>query len=217
MNQPFAVRDRIQSLGEEIANSITHGIGLLAAIIAAPLLILAAVQRGDTSSLIGAIIFASTMVLMYLASTVYHALPNNRAKEIFRLLDHGAIYLLIAGTYTPFTLGVLYGAWGFTLLGLEWTLAIVGFVLKVFGKIRHPKLSTGIYLAMGWLALIAIRPFWQRMPLWGAFWLLAGGLAYTMGVGFFAAKRLRYAHSIWHLFVIAGTACHAIAVFAYAG
>ena len=216
MREAPALRDRTESRGEEIANSVSHGIGLLAALAAAPVLVLAAVQRGGAAGIVGASVFGATMVLLYLASTVYHALPGKRAKRVFRILDHGAIYLLIAGTYTPFTLGVLRGTWGWTLFGLVWSLAVVGVVLKAVGGLRHRVLSTGLYLAMGWLVLIAARPLWLRVPPWGLFWLLAGGIAYTAGVAFFAARQVRYSHFVWHLFVLAGTACHFIAVLLYA-
>jgi hemolysin III len=211
---PF--RDRAQTLGEEIANSISHGIGLLAGVAATPLLVLSAARDGGLATVVGASVFATTIVLLYSASTLYHALPPNRAKRVFRALDHGAIFLLIAGTYTPFALGILRGAWGWTLLSLVWTLALVGIVLKAIGALRNPTLSTTLYLVMGWLALIVVRPVWLRMPAAGLVWLLAGGLAYTTGVAFFTAPRLRYSHFIWHLFVLAGTACHFCAVLWYA-
>jgi hemolysin III len=206
----------MQSLGEEIANSVSHGVGLLAAVTAVPFLVVAAVERGDAAGIVGASIFAATMVLLYLASTLYHALPDNRAKHVFRVFDHAAIYLLIAGTYTPFTLGVLRGAWGWTLFGLVWGLALIGVIVKAVGGVRQLRVSTGLYLVMGWLILIAAKPLWLRMPSWGLFWLFAGGMAYTVGVAFFRAERVRYAHFIWHLFVLAGTACHFIAVIRYA-
>ena len=208
--------ERVQSLGEEIANSVSHGVGLLAALIAAPVLVLDAMQRGGAATVLGATVFATTMVLLYLASTLYHALPQNKAKRVFYALDHGAIFLLIAGTYTPFTLGVLRGTWGWTLLGLVWSLAIAGVILKAVGRLRYPVLSTCLYLGMGWLVLIAVRPLWLHVPLAGLLWLLAGGIAYTAGVAFFAAPRLRYSHFVWHLFVLAGTACHFFAVLWYA-
>ncbi|MCK5495318.1 MAG: hemolysin III family protein, partial [Hyphomicrobiaceae bacterium] len=137
--------------------------------------------------------------------------------RVFQVLDHSAIFLLIAGTYTPFTLGVLKGAWGWTLFGLVWGIAVLGVVLKSVRGARHQRLSAILYLAMGWLIVIAVKPLWLNMPFWGLFWLLAGGVAYTAGVGFYAAGRIRYSHFIWHLFVIAGTACHFIAVLRYAG
>lgn len=178
------------------------------------MLVVTAVRHG-AAAVVGATIFGVTMILLYFTSTLYHALVPNRAKRVFQILDHGAIYLLIAGTYTPFTLGVLRGPWGWTLFGLIWTLAIAGVVLKSVGGVHHPRLSTGLYVAMGWLILIAAKPLWQAMPAWGLFWLAAGGLAYTAGVGFYAAKA-RYAHFVWHLFVLAGTGCHFIAVLRYA-
>ncbi|MEK6611865.1 MAG: hemolysin III family protein [Gemmatimonadota bacterium] len=206
---------RRQSLGEEIANSISHGIGLVAALFAFPVLVLGAMQHGATA-VVGASVFAATMSLLYLTSTIYHALPENRAKRVFQILDHGAIYLLIAGTYTPFTLGVLRGTWGWTLFGMIWGLAIFGVVVKSRGGIRYRRLSTALYLAMGWLVVIAAKPLLLHVPGWGLFWLAAGGVAYTAGVGFYVARQLRYAHFIWHLFVLTGTACHFVAVLNYA-
>jgi len=216
MNRAPASRDRTPSLGEEIANSVSHGVGLLAAVAAAPVLVLSAVRHGGAARIAGASVFAAAMVLLYLASTLYHALPRNRAKRVFQLLDHAAIYVMIAGTYTPFTLGVLRGTWGWTLFGIVWGLALGGVVLTVAGGVRYPKLRTSLYLAMGWLILVAVKPLGLRMPSEGLFWLLAGGIAYTGGVAFYAAKRVRYCHFVWHLFVIAGTACHFIAVLRFA-
>jgi hemolysin III len=206
-------RERVQSRGEEFANSLSHGLGLVAAIVATPFLIRQAVRQGDTRFIVGASIFAATMVLLYLASTLYHALPAGRAKRVFRMIEHSAIFLLIAGTYTPFTLGVLRGAWGWTLLGLVWGLAVAGVLLKALNRMAHPILSTGLYLLMGWLIVIAIQPLSARVPTSGLLWLVAGGLAYTLGVIFFALdSRLRYGHFIWHLFVMTGTTCHYFAV-----
>ncbi len=195
---------------------MSHGVGLAAAVAATPILIIEAVRRGGATGAIGASIFASTVALLYLTSVLYHALPQNRAKQVLQLLDHGAIFLLIAGTYTPFMLGVLRGAWGWSILGLVWSLALAGVILKAFSGLRHPRLSLGLYLGMGWLMLIAVKPLWLLMPAAGLLWLLAGGLFYTAGVGFYAAHRLRYSHFVWHLFVLAGTACHFIAVLRYA-
>ena len=209
-----AVRQRAQSRGEEIANSISHGTGFVAALIALPVLVRGAVPHGP-AAVVGAGVFAATMALLYLTSTLYHALAPTRAKRVFQILDHGAIYLLIAGTYTPFTLGVLRGPWGWTLFGCIWALAVAGIVLKSVGGVRYPRLSTGLYVVMGWLVLAAAKPVWHAMPGWGLFWLAAGGVAYTAGVGFYAASRMRYAHFVWHLFVLAGTACHFIAVLRY--
>lgn len=207
--------ERPQSLGEEIANSVSHGIGLLAALIAVPILISAALERADPAGIVGASVFAITMVLLYVSSTVFHALPPNRAKRIFQILDHSAIYLLIAGTYTPFTFGVLHGAWGWTLFGLVWVMALAGTVFKILGGVRYTTFSTWVYLAMGWLVLIAIEPVWTLVPKWGLFWLFAGGIAYTAGAVFFMAERIRYFHFVWHLFVVMGTACHFVAVLWY--
>jgi len=212
----FKLRERVQSLGEEIANSVSHGVGALAAIVAAAILINSAAQRGQVLEIVGASVFATTMVLVYLASTLYHALAKSRAKRVFRILDHGAIYLMIAGTYTPFTLGVLRGAWGWTLLAIVWSLAIVGVVFAAVSRVRHPTLSTLIYLGMGWLFVVGVKPLWANMAPWGLFWLAAGGIAYTVGIVFFAADRLRYGHFVWHLFVMTGTACNYIAVLLYA-
>jgi len=216
MIEATASRGHAQSPGEELANSVSHGVGLLAAIAATPVLLLSAIRHGDAARIAGAGVFAAAMVLLYLASTLYHALPGNRAKRVFQVLDHAAIFLMIAGTYTPFTLGVLRGAWGWTLFGLVWGLALAGIVLTAAGGVRYPKLTTSLYLGMGWLILVAVKPLWLRMPPEGLFWLLAGGIAYTVGVVFYAAKRLRYGHFVWHLFVIAGTACHFNAVLRFA-
>jgi hemolysin III len=210
-----AVQPRTQTLGEEIANSISHGTGFLAALIALPVLVTDARLDG-AAAIVGATVFAATAAFLYLTSTLYHALAPNRAKRVFQILDHGAIYLLIAGTYTPFTLGVLRGPWGWTLFGCIWALAVVGIILKAVWGVRYPRLSTALYVVMGWLVLVAAKPLWHAMPGWGLFWLVAGGVAYTAGVGFYAAHRIPYAHFIWHLCVLAGTACHFIAVLRYA-
>jgi hemolysin III len=209
--------DRLQSFGEEIANSVSHGVGLLASLAAIPLLVAATIRRGGLFDVVGASVFAATIVLLYSASTLYHALPNNKGKRVFRILDHGAVFLLIAGTYTPFTLGALRGPWGWTLLGLVWSLAVFGIALTALARFRYPRLSTGVYLGMGWLMVIAIKPLWLGVPLTGVLWLLAGGVAYTAGVVFLTAKRMRYSHFVWHLFVLAGSTCHFIAVYLYAG
>ena len=205
---------RTQSSGEEIANTVSHGLGFLAAVTTITILVIAALNDG-AAAVVGAAIFGVTTALLYLASTLYHALAPNRAKRVFRIIDHAAIYLLIAGTYTPFTLGVLRGPWGWTLFGLVWGLAVIGIFLKAVRGIRYPRLSTIVYLAMGWLVLIAIEPVWTLVPKWGLFWLFAGGIAYTAGAMFFMAERIRYFHFVWHLFVVMGTACHFVAVLWY--
>lgn len=208
--------ERAQSLGEEIANSASHGLGLLAALAAFPVLVALAARGGSAAQVVGASVFATTAVLLYLASTLFHAVRAPRAKRVLQILDHSAIYLLIAGTYTPFTLGVLRGPWGWTLFGLVWGFAAVGTMTKAIGGVRCNGLSTAVYLAMGWLILIAADPAWHLVPKWGLAWLLAGGVAYTAGAAFFLAERIRYFHFVWHLFVVVGTACHFVAVLRYA-
>jgi hemolysin III len=216
MSDTVSTTNREPSLGEEIANSVSHGVGFFLALVATPFLVVAAARRGDSAAIVGASVFAATTAVLYLASTLYHALPKNKAKQIFRVIDHSAIFLLIAGTYTPFTLGVLRGTWGWTLFGLVWSLAILGIVLKSVGGIGYPRLSTALYVGMGWLALIAIRPLWVHVPVEGWLWLIAGGLAYTSGIAFYAAERVRYGHFVWHVFVLMGTVCHFFAVLWYA-
>lgn len=208
---------REQSHAEELANSLSHAVGLLAALVGAPILIVQATRTGDSSFTVGVSIFAATTFLVYLASTLYHALPVGKAKRLFRVLDHSSIFLLIAGTYAPFTLGVLRGAWGWTIFGLVWSLAVAGVALNAVGKLSNPILSTGFYLLMGWLVVIAVDPMVTKIPVSGLLWLLAGGLFYTAGVALYATdSRLQYGHFLWHLFVMAGTACHYFAVLWYA-
>lgn len=209
---------RRQSPGEEIANSISHGAGLVGAIVGTPFLIVAAAGRGDAGFIVGASVFCAAMILLYSASTVYHALPRGRVKRLFLVLDHSAIFLLIAGTYTPFTLGVLRDTAGWPLFGAVWVLAIAGMTLKALGRAKHPVVSTGLYLVMGWLVLLAAKPLIDAIPLPGLLWLLAGGLSYSLGIVFFVTDaRLRYGHMVWHAFVVGGTACHYFAVLWYAG
>jgi hemolysin III len=204
------------SFSEEVANGISHGIGLLLAIAAVPVLVLAATKAGSAHSLVGVSVFGGTMVLLYLASTLYHSLTHEAAKQLFRLFDHAAIFLLIAGTYTPFALGVLRGPWGWSLLATVWTLAFAGITLKIKKRTRHSRISIVLYVIMGWLAVVAVKPMVMLIPVPGILLILAGGLAYTGGLAFFAAQRIRYNHFIWHLFVIAGTTCHFFAVLWYA-
>jgi hemolysin III len=203
------------SLAEEIANSLTHGAGLVASLVGLPVLVIAAAGRGDAAQVVGCSVFATSLIALYTASTIYHSLPVSRAKEIFRVLDHAAIYLLIAGTYTPFTLGVLRGAWGWTLFGLVWSLAALGIVSKVLLGFRYPRASALLCVVMGWLAVVAIQPVATRVPAAGLGWLVGGGLLYTGGIAFYAWERQRYSHVVWHLFVLAGSVCHFFAVLWY--
>jgi hemolysin III len=211
-----AASNRGQSLGEEVANSISHGLGLVAAIVGTPFLILSAIDYADMSFLVGVSIFSATMIVLYLASTVYHAMPQGKAKYVFQVIDHSAVYLLIAGTYTPFMLGVLEGVWGWSLLVAVWTLAMVGVGLKAFGKASHPAVSTTLYVILGWLILIAIKPLVALMETNGLLLLVLGGVLYTLGVVFFVIdSRLRYGHLVWHLFVVGGTVSHYFSIFYY--
>ena len=201
---------------EEVANSISHGLGLLLALAAVPILVLAAIKAGSAHFIVGVSVFGGTVVLLYLASTLYHSLTHDAAKQLFRLFDHSAIFLLIAGTYTPFSLGVLRGPWGWSLLAIVWSLAIAGITLKISKRTRHSRISIVLYVIMGWLAIVAVKPMVMLIPVPGIALILAGGLAYTGGLAFFAAQRIRYNHFIWHLCVIAGTTCHFFAVLWYA-
>jgi hemolysin III len=208
---------RVQSQGEEIANSISHGAGLAGALVGTPFLVMHALRHGDAEFIVGISVFSASMILLYLASTLYHAWPIGKAKRCLRIIEHSAIFILIAGTYTPLTLGILRGALGWTLFGLIWGLALTGVVLKAFYKTAHPILSTCLYLLMGWLIVIALKPLFDRMPSAGLHLLITGGLSYTAGVAFFATdSRVPYGHLIWHLFVIAGTTCHYFLVLWYA-
>jgi len=217
MQSSLTTYKREQSGGEETANAISHGIGLIGALIGTPFLITQAVRQGETAFVVGTSIFCATMIILYLGSTLYHALPAGKAKRIFRRIEHSAIYLLIAGTYTPFTFGVLKGSWGWTLFGIVWGLAVFGIALKIFQKKHHLILSTVLYLLMGWVIVIAIEPLLANLPTAGLIWLVAGGLSYTVGVVFFATdSKLQYGHFIWHLFVLAGTTCHYFAILWYA-
>jgi hemolysin III len=211
------LREREQTPGEEIANSVSHGIAAVVAVVAAIALIVAVVPEGDARRIVGASIFAGSMVFLYLCSTLYHALRPPRAKRVFKILDHSAILLLIAGTYTPFTLGVLRDSGGAWLLALVWTLAVGGVIFTAVTRVRYPTIFTLMVLAMGWTLLVAIKPLWEHMAPWGLFWMGAGGLAYTGGLVFFSVDRLRFGHLAWHVCVILGTGCHYVAVLRYAG
>lgn len=205
-------------IGEAIANSVTHGLGFLASLIALPVLVVAAANRGDTAQLTGSIIFGTSLVLLYGASTVYHSFAHSNARRVLRLIDHSAIYFLIAGSYTPFALGALRGVLGNTLLIAVWAMALGGVVLKSWRGFGKPWLSTALYIGMGWISVLAIKPLITHVGAAGVWWLVAGGLCYTGGVVFYATdKKLRYGHAVWHLFVLAGSTCHFFAVLWHSG
>jgi hemolysin III len=203
-----------QSTGEEIANSVTHGIGAVLSVAGLVFMVVMAALHGTAWHIVGCAVYGASLVLLYVCSTLYHALPGRRSKRVFQILDHAAIYVLIAGTYTPFTLVTLRGPWGWTLFGLVWTLAVAGTVFKCLFIDRLRILSAAVYISMGWCVVIALHPLLRALPWAGFLWLLAGGLSYTAGVVFFAWKR-KYAHAIWHVFVLAGSVCHYCAVYLF--
>ena len=203
--------------GEEIAHSTTHGVGAAFAVVGLVLLILRAADVGDARMVVSFTVFGASMVLLYTASCLYHALIPRRARRVFQILDHSFIYVLIAGTYTPFLLVSLRGAWGWSMFGVVWGLALAGAVFKVFFTGRFRLLSTLLYLGMGWLSVISIKPMLANVPAAGLWWLLGGGLFYSLGTVFYMWKRLPYHHAVWHLFVMAGTGCHFWAVYRYVG
>jgi len=205
---------RPPTLGEEIANSITHGIGAAFSIAGLVAIVVAAALRRPAWQTVACAIYGTSLVLLYTSSTIYHALANNRAKRVFKILDHSSIYVLIAGTYTPITLITLRGPWGWTLFGVVWGLCVCGVVFKSWWIGRLKGASTVVYLLMGWCVVFAIRPLLAALPWTGFVWLLAGGLCYTAGVAFYVSSS-RFAHSIWHLFVMAGSLCQYWAVFRY--
>jgi hemolysin III len=207
--------DRALSFAEEFANTATHGVGLALSLAGLVVLVALAAVRGTAWHIVSCSIYGATLVVLYGASTLYHAVQSPRAKRILRVVDHAAIYLLIAGTYTPFTLVTLRGVLGWTLFGLVWGVALAGIVFKLFHTERFPIASTLSYLAMGWLAAIAWKPVVARIPGSGLAWILAGGIAYSVGVLFFSAHKVRFSHTVWHLFVLAGSICHYFAVLFY--
>ena len=201
---------------EELANSLTHGVGLALSVIGATVLIISAVGTNDAWRIVASCIYAATLIMLYAASTLYHSVRKVTHKEIWQRVDHSAIYLLIAGTYTPFTLISLRGAWGWSLFGVVWTLALIGVLLKSRFGARLPALSTWIYLGMGWVIVVAMRPLSSHVAPAGLFWLALGGVLYTGGVVFYVWEKVRYSHAVWHLFVLAGSMAHFAAVLWYA-
>ena len=200
---------------EEYANVATHAVGVLLSIVALVLMVIYATENGDPYFIVAVSIFGATLILLYLMSTLYHSFRHPKVKHVFRVFDHSCIYLLIAGSYTPFTLVSMRGGWGWTLFGLTWGLALCGIVFKIFFTKRFGILSTLMYIALGWLVVIAAKPVISNVPAGGLAWLFAGGLLYTSGVVFYAWRRVPYHHAIWHLFVMAGSFCHFLAVYYY--
>lgn len=210
---------RVEASGldrHELFNAVTHGLGLVLSIAGLGVLLTTAAMRGRAEYLIAAGVFGTTLVFMYLASTLYHGFRVPHLKRLMRVVDHIAIYLLIAGTYTPFLLLLFPEAWRWKMMAIVWAMALAGTIFKLFTTGRYERLSTGLYLAMGWLVVVGLRPLLQATPPGGLAWLIAGGLLYTVGTAFFAWERLPYNHAIWHLFVLGGSACHFYAVVYYA-
>ena len=200
---------------EEVANSVTHGLGLLASIVGVVVLITLAAERGEAWHVVSAAVYGATLVSLYAASTLYHSLKVTKARDVLRLLDHCAIYLLIAGTYTPITLVSLRGGWGWALFGAVWVLAVAGIFFKVFATGRFGYLSTVAYVLMGWICIIALKPILLLLSPGAIALLLAGGISYTAGTLFYSWERIPYSHAVWHLFVIAGSVCHYLAIALY--
>lgn len=200
------------SVGEEIANSVSHGIGIVLSAVGLGFLIWLSVQYGDGWYVVSTSIYGVSLILLYSASTLYHAIPHPKAKRVFQLLDHSMIFVLIAGTYTPFALVSLRGPWGWTLFGIVWGIALAGIILETVKKKRIKWLSLSLYLGLGWMAVIAIKPMLEQVPAIGLLFLLAGGLSYSLGVIFYVRKQMLYHHAIWHVFVMAGSALHYCAV-----
>jgi hemolysin III len=208
-------RKALYTVGEEIAHALTHGLGLVLSIAGAALLVAAASLRGDAWHVVGCAVFGTTLVLLYAASTLYHGAPIGRAKRLLQRLDHAAIFLLIAGTYTPFTLVSLRDGWGFALFALVWGIALVGVALVAAIPQHMRRLSVALYLAMGWMVVIVLEPLARSVGTDGLTLLVLGGLAYSVGVIFYAWERLPYNHAVWHVFVLAGSACHFSCVLRY--
>jgi hemolysin III len=197
---------------EERLHALIHGLGFAGGLIAMPWLLWVAASRVDLWRAVGALVFSISAMLVFATSTLYHRSTEPVARQRWRTLDHAAIYLLIAGSYTPFTIGVLRGAWGWSLFGVVWGIAVLGIIAKTTVGFRFPKLSTALYLAMGWVGIIAIKPMMQVLSTTTLTWIAAGGLLYTAGVPFYVWKSRRYTHAVWHLTVLGGVCCHFMAV-----
>jgi|PlaIllAssembly_1097288.scaffolds.fasta_scaffold179862_1 hemolysin III len=205
----------LKSNAEEIANCVTHGVGFVLSIVGLAALVTLACMKGSASQIVSCAVFGSAMVLLYAASTIYHAFKNSAANRVLKTIDHSCIFLLIAGTYTPLVLVMPQGALGTALLATVWGIALFGILFKIFFVYRFKILSIIMYLSMGWLSILAIKPLMNSLPSGGVWWIAAGGLFYSSGVVFYAWKRLPFSHSIWHLFVLGGSACHYVAVLRY--
>lgn len=209
---PAGNEDPFRAAHEELANALTHGIGLIASLCGGAVLITLAARMGDGWQLAGAVVYSLSMLLLYSASTLYHSSRDVAIKSRLKVLDHCAIYILIAGTYTPVTLISLRGPIGWVLFGVVWTLALSGIVFKLFYTGRFKRVSTILYIAMGWLALFAIKPVMHALTTTALLWLVVGGIAYTLGTIFYLNRRIRYAHAIWHVFVLLGSVSHFISI-----
>ena len=212
MHPPETHPDRTGAHREEIANALTHGVGVALAVACALTLVTIAALRGDAFDVVGTAVFGATLILLYVASTAYHSARDALLRARLRVLDHCAIYLLIAGSYTPFALGALRGGWGWSLFAVTWTLALLGIAFKLRYTGRFSLISTAVYIGMGWIAVVAIVPLARSLSLPALLWLVAGGIVYTTGAPFYQWARFRYAHAVWHLFVLGGSICHGIAV-----
>ncbi len=196
----------------ELANVVTHGVGVLASLVGGSVLIVLASLRGSPSMIVGVSVFAASLLLLYSASTLYHAARSQVARLRLKVLDHCAIYVLIAGTYTPFMIGTLRGRWGWSLFGVIWGLTVAGVIFKLFFTGKFPRVSTAIYVGMGWLVLLAAGPLVRTLDATTLAWLVAGGVCYTAGTAFYHSRRIPFAHAVWHVFVLTGSVCHVIAV-----
>lgn len=214
MTVATAVAPRYAS-GDELASSVVHGIGIVLSVAGLATLVAFSAILGDARAIVSSAVFGTTLILLYTASTLYHSIPGDTAKRVLRTLDHIAIFLLIAGTYTPFTLLALPGAWGWSLFAAIWALATVGSALELGWLKRYRKFAVLLYVAMGWIGLVAFRPLADSLATGGLALLIGGGVAYTLGVPFYLARKMPYHHTVWHVFVLAGSVLHYLAVLLY--